>query len=411
MRHRLGSQFRVLWTAAAVSNLGDGLRVAALPLLAATITRDPARIAAVTAAIWLPWVLIGLYAGALIDRVDRAPLVRNVQFSRFTVAATLGVLVLADQASMPVIYAAAFVIGVGEVLVEPALQSLIPRVAAGEDLERANGRLIAAETAGNELVGPPIGALLFTLLPAAPFLIDAASYGVSASALQRLTTRLPSQRRPTVPLRRITGEVIDGLRWLWAHSYLRAITVWGGVFNIGSTAAYSLLVLFALDVLGVGELAYGVLLSIVAVGGLAGTIVASPLARRVGRGRAILVGAAGSGVATSIVGVVDTSFGAAALLSLGGCCGVVVNVVGRALRQAMVPDGLLGRVTASGRVVVYGGMPLGAALGGWIGRMLSLRAAFVIGGAIMTAISLAVTPWLRERVIERALASAQSAEQ
>lgn len=155
MRHRLGSQFRVLWTAAAVSNLGDGLRVAALPLLAATITRDPARIAAVTAAIWLPWVLIGLYAGALIDRVDRAPLVRNVQFSRFTVAAALGVLVLADQASMPVIYAAAFVIGVGEVLVEPALQSLIPRVAAGDDLERANGRLIAAETAGNELVGPP----------------------------------------------------------------------------------------------------------------------------------------------------------------------------------------------------------------------------------------------------------------
>lgn len=407
MRHRLGSEFRALWTAAAVSNLGDGLRVAALPLLAATITRDPAQIAAVVAAIWLPWVLIGLYAGALVDRVDRAALVRNVQLGRLIVAAALGILVLTQRGSMPVIYAAAFLIGVGEVLVEPTLQSLVPRVVARDDLERANSRLIAAETAGNELLGPPVGALLFTLLPAAPFLIDAASYGASATALQRLTKRLPPQRRLRIPLRRITGEVVDGLRWLRAHSYLRAITVWGGVFNIGSTAAYSLLVLFALDVLGVGELGYGLLLSVVAVGGLAGTAVASPLAARVGRGRAILIGAAGSGVTVSIVGMIDDAYGAAALLCVGSCAGVVVNIIGRALRQAMVPDALLGRVTSSGRVVVYGGMPLGAALGGWIGRTLGLRAAFVIGGVIMTAISLAIIPWLREHVIQDALASAQ----
>lgn len=407
MRHRLGSEFRALWAAAAVSNLGDGLRVAALPLLAVMITRDPARIAAVTAAIWMPWLLIGLYAGALVDRVDRAALVRNVQLARLIVAVALGTLVLTELASMPVVYAAAFLVGAGEVLVEPTLQSLVPRVVTRDDLERANSRLIAAETAGNELIGPPVGALLFTLLPAAPFLVDAASYGASAAAVQRLTTRRSSRRRSRIPLRRVTGEVVDGLRWLRAHGYLRAITVWGGVFNVGSTAAYSLLVLFALDVLGVGELGYGVLLSVVAVGGLAGSAVASPLARRVGRGRAILIGAVGSGVAASVVGMMDNAYGAAALLFVGSCAGVVVNVIGRALRQAMVPDALLGRVTSSGRVVVYGGMPLGAALGGWIGRTLGLRAAFIIGGAIMTAVSLAITPWLRERVIEEARNRAQ----
>jgi hypothetical protein len=237
-----------------VSNLGDGLRVAALPLLAVMITRDPARIAAVTAAIWMPWLLIGLYAGALVDRVDRAALVRNVQLARLIVAVALGTLVLTELASMPVVYAAAFLVGAGEVLVEPTLQSLVPRVVTRDDLERANSRLIAAETAGNELIGPPVGALLFTLLPAAPFLVDAASYGASAAAVQRLTTRRSSRRRSRIPLRRVTGEVVDGLRWPRAHGYLRAITVWGGVFNVGSTAAYSLLVLFALDVLGVGEL-------------------------------------------------------------------------------------------------------------------------------------------------------------
>jgi MFS family permease len=106
--------------------------------------------------------------------------------------------------------------------------------------------------------------------------------------------------------------------------------------------------------------------------------------------------------------MINSTCGAAALLFVGSGAGVIVNVIGRALRQAMVPDTLLGRVTSSGRVVLYGGMPLGAALGGWIGRTLSLRAAFIIGGAIMTAVSLAITPWLRERAIEEALTRAQS---
>jgi MFS family permease len=397
--------FRVLWRAAAVSNLGDGLRVAALPLLAATITRDPARIAAVTAMIWLPWLVFGLYAGALVDRVDRPTLIRNVQLSRLTVEATLAVLVIVGQASMPIIYVAAFLIGGGEVLVDNALQSLVPRVAARDDLERANSMLIAAETAGNELIGPPVGALLFAAVPAAPFLVDAASYGYSASAAHRLSRRLPRRPRRRVPLRRITREVVDGLRWLRGHSYLRAITVWGGVFNIGSTASFSLLVLFALEILDTGDVGYGVLLSVVAVGGLVGAAVASRLARRVGRGRTILLAAAGSGVAVSIVGVIDNTYGAAALLFASGGLGAMVNVVGRALRQAMVPDPMLGRVTGSNRVIVYGAMPLGAALGGWIARTFGLRAAFIIGGLIMTAVSVGIAPWLRERLIDDALGS------
>lgn len=406
IEHRLTAEFRILWRAAAVSNLGDGLRVAALPLLAATITRDPAQIAAVTAMIWLPWLVIGLYAGAVVDRVDRPTLIRNVQLGRLTVECALAVLVIVGQASMPMIYVAAFLIGGGEVLVDNALQSFVPRVVARDDLERANSALIAAETAGNELVGPPVGALLFAAVPAAPFLVDAASYGYSASAAHRLSDRLRhSGPRARVPLRRITREVVDGLRWLRGHSYLRAITVWGGVFNIGSTASFSLLVLFALEILDTGDVGYGVLLSVVAVGGLVGAAVASPLARRIGRGRTILLGAAGSGVVVSIVGLIDNTYGAAALLFASSGLGAMVNVVGRALRQAMVPDKMLGRVTGSNRVIVYGAMPLGAALGGWIARTFGLRAAFVIGGVIMTAVSVAIAPWLRERLIEHALSA------
>jgi MFS family permease len=403
VEQRLTAEFRVLWRAASVSNLGDGLRVAALPLLAATITRDPMQIAAVTAMIWLPWLVTGLYAGALVDRVDRPQLIRNVQLGRLTVEGALAVLVVIDEASMPIIYLAAFLIGAGEVLVDNALQSLVPRVVARGDLERANSALIAAETAGNELVGPPVGALLFAVVPAAPFVVDAASYGYSASVAHRLSRHIPPERRPRVPLRRITREVVDGLRWLRGHSYLRAITLWGGVFNIGSTAAFSLLVLFALEVLDTGDVGYGLLLSVVAIGGLAGTAVASPLARRVGRGRTILLGAVGSGMVVSVVGLIDDKYAAAALLFAGSGLGAMVNVVGRALRQAMVPDLMLGRVTGSNRVIVYGAMPLGAILGGWIARTLDLRAAFVVGGLIMTAVSLAIAPCLREHLIDDAL--------
>jgi predicted MFS family arabinose efflux permease len=247
--------------------------------------------------------------------------------------------------------------------------------------------------------------LLFAVVPAAPFLVDAASYGYSASAAHRLADHLRGEPRSRVPLRRIAREVVDGLRWLRGHSYLRAITIWGGVFNIGSTASFSLLVLFALEILDTGDIGYGVLLSVVAVGGLVGAAVASPLARRVGRGRTILLGAAGSGMIVSMVGLTDSTYGAAALLFASSGLGAMVNVVGRALRQAMVPDQMLGRVTGSNRVIVYGAMPLGAALGGWIARTFGLRAAFIIGGLIMTAVSVAIAPWLRERLIDDALSA------
>lgn len=319
------------------------------------------------------------------------------------VAAVLGALVLLHEVSMPAVYVVAFLVGAGEVLTESALQSLVPRLVARSDLERANSRLIATETAGDELAGPPLGALLFAAAPAVPFLLDAASYGGSAVAAGRLARRLPAEARSRVPLRQISGEVIDGLRWLLGHRYLRAMTVWGGVFNIGSAASFSLLVLLALEVLGTGELGYGLLLGVAAGGGLVGTVLAPPLARRIGRGRTILIGAVGSGVTVVAVGLVDDAYIAAALLFANSCCGVMVNVVGRALRQSMVPARLLGRVHSSGRVVVYAGLPLGAALGGWIARLHDLRAAFVVGGLMMTAVSFAVAPWLREELINVAV--------
>lgn len=405
MVKRLSRTFELLLGASAVSNFGDGLRVAALPLLAADVTRDPLQIAAVTAAIWLPWLAFGLYGGAIADRMDQPSLLLNVQIARLLVSAILVILVALDRASMPAIYAAAFAIGMGEVITEPVMQALVPRLVANDHLERANSNLLAAEMAGNELVGPPIGGFLFAVSPAIPFAVDAASYGCSAAVAQRLKRRLPSVEHTRAPLRQITSEVIQGVRWLSGHSYLRAVTIWGGFFNLGSSAYYSVLVLFALDVLRTTETGYGLLVSSLAAGGLLGTVIASPLAKRLGRGRAILLASTTSGLAASAVGLTSNAYLAGCLMFLGGGAGIVVNVIGRALRQSLVPTELLGRVTSSGRIVVYGAIPLGSALGGWLGNSFGLRAPYVVGGLIMAAASLALGPWLRESVIQAAQAN------
>src|SRR5919107_1930460 len=153
------SPFRRLWASSAVSNLGDGLRVTALPLLAASLTRDPTAIAAVTAVVWLPWLVFGIVGGTIVDRMPRIGLIVAVQLGRMLVIAALGAMVWLDQASMPIIYVVAFAIGIGEVLADTTMQTLIPAVVPDAELETANGQLYAAQAGANDFSGPPVGSV------------------------------------------------------------------------------------------------------------------------------------------------------------------------------------------------------------------------------------------------------------
>lgn len=195
----LGNRFAALWAASCVSNVGDGVRVAALPLLATTLTRDPGLIAGVTVAVWLPWLVFGLHGGAIVDRADRPTLVRNVQLVRLAVAATLAVLVLNGQASIVLVYAVGLAIGLGEVLVDNALQALVPNTVGDEDLERANGRLSAAELTGNKLIGPPLGGLLFSIGQALPFAVMRPATGPAPRLLSGCAGSCPRGPNPARP--------------------------------------------------------------------------------------------------------------------------------------------------------------------------------------------------------------------
>ena len=391
------SPFRRLWTSSAVSNLGDGLRVTALPLLAASLTRDPTAIAAVTAVVWLPWLVFGIAGGTIVDRVSRIGLLIGVQVARMLVVAALAVLVWRDQASMPLIYVVAFGVGIGEVLADTAMQAVIPTLVAEDDLERANGQLYAAQAAANDFVGPPVGSVLYASVAATPFAANAAAWGVSAILLSRLFITQPARtaRAPSS----FIEDVVVGAKWLLRHEVLRVLLVWGAVVNASLVAFGSIYVLFALEILGVSEAAFGFLAAAIGLGGISGTVVAGRLVRRFGRGRLIQAGAVAGGLAGMLAGLAPSPVVFAALMFVLTAFAAVVSIVVAALRQSIVPNELLGRVHATFRVFSYGAIPLGALAGGWLASAFGLRAPYLIGGAIVVLAGLLIGFWVTDATI------------
>jgi MFS family permease len=403
----LGAHYRAFWVATAISNLGDGIRLTALPLLAATITRDPQLIAAVPLVIWLPWLIFGLPAGAIVDRVDRKALIRNVQLVRAVFMAGLTFLVFQGAASLPLIYLTAFVIGAGEVFADSATQTVVPALVPRERLEDGYGRMLAADMGGNELVGPPVGGLLFSLRRAVPFLCDAISYVVAAVLIHRLPDEL--LRRAERATTTVKADVIEGLRWLWANAIMRAITASVTALNFLNCIVYSIFVLFALEVLHVGAFGFGLIMSAGGLGGIIGTVLAGRLARQVGRSTVIIGTTIGIGVLDLLIGNASSATVAGVLQFFLLAMITLWTVVARTMRATLVPDRLLGRVTASGRLLGFGVLPLGAATGGWLADHYGLRTPFVVAGIATILVGLATMPFVTERGIRTAVTEADAA--
>lgn len=404
-RPPLGRDYSRLWLASAVSNAGDGVFVVALPLLAATLTRSPARVAAVVFAGRLPWLLFALVSGALVDRWDRRRVMWVVDGLRCLVVLTMAAAVVGDVATIPLLMAGAFLLGVGETLFDNAAQSIVATV-VGRDparLQQANARLQGAEILANQFAGPPAGGLLFAAGRSVPLVADAVSFAVSSALIAGMGTapRLPRVGEARTRLR---TEIVDGLTWLWRHRLLRTLALMVGAMNLAFTAGEAVLVLFAQDVLGVGPVGFGLLSLGGAAGGLLGTMVGTRLVGRLGAGP-VLLGAAGAfGAAQLGTGLLSEAWAVGAVFAVTGFAGVTWNVLTVSLRQSIVPEQLLGRVNSVYRLLAWGTMPLGAAAGGLLASWLGLRAPFLVGGA-----ALLVVPFLAARVVSSAAVAAARA--
>jgi predicted MFS family arabinose efflux permease len=395
VRRRLGRSFGTLLAAGAVSNLGDGVTLAAAPLLAASITRDPRAIGAVGVAWSLPWLLFVLVSGAIADRADRRWLMVGADLVRVLALAALALAVAAGQASIPVLVVVFFVNATAETVFDTAWQSALPMVVDRDQLPRANGWLQMVEFAGNGLLGPAAGGVLFAAAAAAPFAVDAVSFAVSALLVATVPGRLRAAGVATgpndLPRPTLRADIAEGVRWLLGHRVLRTICWLLALVNVVEMAGLVMLVLLAQDVLGLDARGYGLLLACLAVGGIAGGAVAARLHRWFGDqgsvvGSMLLMGAAWAVLAATALPLV-----AGAGVAGYGLAAVWWNVVTVSFRQAVVPERLQGRVNSAYRLVTWGTVSAGAIAGGVVVAQFGLHALY--GGAAVVLAGLAALAW------------------
>jgi MFS family permease len=375
---RLGARYQRLWFATAVSNLGNGVLYASMPLLAQTITKSPTAISIVTAATALPRLLVALHAGAMVDRLDRKRVMVTMDLLRLAVLLAFSVLVVSDTVPLVVLYVVAFLLGAGDVTFDGAARSVVPALVPAERLDAANGRLAAATDTMDELLGPPTGVALFALAAWAPFVFDAGTFALSAILLATIAGSF----RPAREGRRGTfrREIGEGLRFVRRSTTLRVLAGGTGLLAFFSSANLAVLVLFALETLDLPRAGYGYLLMTIAIGGVLGSLGVEQLTKRWSN-VAVLTGAvAANGLAYVVLGLSNGPAVATAATVVWGASVSTGMTISIGMRQSRAPDELLGRVMSVFGVVVGIGGVVGALLGGVVAGLIGLRAPYLISG-------------------------------
>jgi MFS family permease len=398
-RTSLGPSYRRLLAASAASNLADGVFQIALPLLAVSITRSPGLVAGVAVAQRLPWLVMALPAGALADRLDRRRTMVNVNVVRVAVMAAVAVAAGTDTASVPVLYAAALVLGVGETLFDTAAQSILPSLVDRGRLSEANGRLYAVELILNQFAGPPLGGLLAALGLWVAFGTSAVAYAAAAAGLAVISGTFRTDRGGTAPSS-IRSDIAEGLRFVWRHSVLRTLGLMLGAANLASAAHFAVFVLFAVDPgpMGLSEAGFGILFATSALGGVIGSQIAPWAERVLGRWGSLVLSTVAFGVGLAVPAVTPNVVANAAAFVGVGTAMVVWNVITVSLRQRITPDRLLGRMNAAYRLLGWGTIPIGAALGGLVAERFGLRTTFAVAALLHLPILVGFA-WLRSEAL------------
>ncbi|MEU5964931.1 MFS transporter [Micromonospora parva] len=407
LRHR---DFRLLWAGQAVSSVGSNVTTVALPLVAvAVLDAGTFQVAVLTAAAWLPWLLIGLPAGAWVDRLPRRPVM--VVCDLLCAAAFLSVplAALLDRLTVGQLLVVALGAGAARVFFETADQVYLPVLLRPEQLPEGNATLQATQTV-SYVVGPGLAGLIAQLIGAvAALVLDALTFLLSAVFLLRIRTREPRDRRAQRS-RSLRRDITEGLRFVIRDPYLRVLTVFGAASNIGLTGYQAVLVVFLVRELRLEPGLVGGLVGVMSAGGIIGALIATTVARRCGTARALLVAAALTGPPALLIPLAAPGIGLAwpalggLLIGLGVAIG---NVVKGAFRQTYTPHHLLGRVTVSMHLLNYGTIPLAAVLAGAIGARYGVQTAIVgmTAWLALTPLILLVGPIRRRRDLPAAPAS------
>ena len=430
MSKKLGSSYWKLWTATAISNLGDGVSMVAYPWLASAVTRSPILIAAAGFASRLPWLIFTLHAGVLTDRFDRRKLIVAMDFMRGLLTVFVGFVVFFNKDSFPALdelatitnletnwpiyftlLITAFLFGLAEVLRDNSAQTLMPSVVDKENLEKANGRMWSAESLTNSFIGPPLGSLLIGIAIFIPFFFDAVSFFFAVALIASLkgTFKPVADDKPREKIN-FKAEIKEGYAWLWAHPLLRPMAIILGSMNGLGTMVGATFILFAQEVLETSVFTFALLGTAGAVGGTVGGLLAPKVSAKLGSGRSLAMTLAAAPIGSLIIALTTTWQVVWVVVVFETFFAVLWNTITVSLRQSIIPTHLLGRVNSVYRFFAWGSIPIGMFVGGGLvsaltlvlSRENALRAPYLFGVVLGLILWALAAPRLTTAKIEAA---------
>ncbi|MDQ7879967.1 MFS transporter [Microbacterium sp. QXD-8] len=382
---RLGTDFRWLLASSWTSNLGDGIALAAAPLLIASLTSSPFLVAAGAMMQFLPWLLFGLLAGAVADHHDRRRLVMLANGVRAVVVLALVGFLVTGQATVWLVLATAFLYGTAEVFADSAGSTLLPMLVKPADLGIGNARMQAGYLVANQLAGPPLGAFLFALGSFWPFLLQVICVSLAVLLISRIA-RTPVPEHPGDAPGTKVHAIREGLRWLRHNAPVRTLVIIILVFNVTWAAPWGVLVLYATEHLGMGAVGYGALTTASALGGLVGIASFGWLEKHVSFSTLMRV-CLSLEVLMHLSFALTTSPPVAFVIMFGfGVYAFVWGTISTTVRQRLVPMELQGRIASVNMVGVFGGLVIGQFIGGILAQLFGLTAPwwFAFAGSAIT---------------------------
>jgi len=385
----MGPAFNRMWASSMVSNLSDGILIAAAPLLAISLTDSTVLISAIGAMVMLPWLLFAIPIGVLVDRVDRRFIMAGANATRSAVVGALALLISIDQVTIYWLLVASFVIGVCEVAADTTAQSLIPQILEEKNFEKGNSRLQISETVIQGFVGAPLSGFIYAIAIALPFFIN--SLGLAVASLLALSIPikyLQDVRKDDVEKekKKFVADMKFGIKYLFNEKVLRRLVVTTASIGVCYSMGTATMVLFIIKELELPKQLFGVILTIQGIGAITGAFMAPRLSKKFGRSRVMTFGITSSSIVLLLQGFSPNIYVFVALATFGAFAVSQWNILLMATYQTVIPNELYGRIHGTRRTLVWGMMPIGSLLGGVLAHY-SLRLPMYVGGAIATTLA------------------------
>lgn len=384
MSKGLGPDFNRIWSAGLITNLADGVLRLAAPLLAITLTKDPVLISLLSALSLLPWLFFAVPIGAIVDRVDRRKALFFGNIARAIIGLFVSYIVYQEAVTIEILLFATFLWGVCEVLVDTTSQAILPEILKSDQLERGNSRLNTAEVIVAQFVGTPLGGFLYAIAIALPFFLSGIGFAIAAlivSIFPFQTSLKPAPRSPDDPAPHFFNEIKFGIKYMYEEKRIFHLVVITTLLGFFFSLANAILPLFIIEELGVEPRYLGILFAIQGVGALAGSVLAPRISKAMGRGKALALNLFIASLPVFLIGLVPNVWYFLFLSVIIGATISVWNILLMSVYQSIIPRELYGRIHGARRTIVWGLMPIGSVIGGFVARE-GLRLPYIIGGLI-----------------------------